>query len=796
MHVGETAMNASEKSFKPRSAGLTLHYDFNPSSIPAELQRIERWVTWQAIPKDGRPGKFDKVPVDPNTGRRVSHKDTRNHMTYDDAVMAYVCQDSNVRIDGIGLSLPPGLVVIDLDDMILDDGAIRTEHAAILNEFSDCYCELSPSQRGAHIFAWGTARTFNQSAKHGVELYSVRDDGSSGGQFITVSGNVYRDRSAMSTEDKTAQLLALCDRYGASALDSSRRGELPPMPALDGTPRTLEALVAQRVIQPEWEALIARMKPTEDGDDRLIRKHPPRPRSDGRPPAFPVDRSEALFDAAKMFAHAGVPIWEAFAILTNRDYELVEAIDYDTRAGDSWAWEYIFGKHIDLYGRVADGSYVTDRFDDITEGDWSGPYEGRGVAAHERARSGSDIFANVPEHDWGGRFDSFAGDVFEDLDSGADPEPEQGTTYPQPPWAGFTFEDACNDFTPAIELLEDVLGVRGSSVIYSGTNVGKSAFILDIAVHIAAGRNWRDKRVEQGPVLYIAAESPESIRSRIQAIQVDDPTLPKDLPIYVVKATVKITTEQDRITFLKLVHEQCKWMLGFYGEAPVMVIVDTFTKAAPGAEENSNSEMGQIISFLHDCAEKSGKRLPPMHWAVIHHTGKDQSKGARGAQIILDQPDTEIRLERNELSKLVTAKVLKQRKLPSSGYQAFYRVKGVQTGKRNNFGNPVTAPVVVHEEGPGSGSAAGSSDKRIPVLFEMRERPVLSQRKMAEDFARKKAEGLKKSNVNEIVKELRDEGYVSGKGTLQEPWVLQAAGTELLRAAGLGNSLDDSAIET
>jgi len=363
-------MKNLENAHAPQMSATTLVYNPDWHGIPEELQRIERWVAWQAKPKAGRPGKFDKVPIDPRTGRRVSHKDPCNHMSFDDAVMEYALQIGEVRIDGIGLSLPPGLCVIDLDNMILDDGAIRPEHEAILNQFRDCYCELSPSQRGAHIFVPGSARTFADHER-GVELYSVAEDGS-GGQFLTVTGMVYEDRGTFSTIDRTADLIALCEQYGARGVSS--RSSLPPMPEIEGTPRTLQDLVAAGVITSAWAALIEFMAPDGD-DDHLLRRYPATQGS-----RHPVQRSRALFAACRMLAGAGVPLWEAFAILTDRSYALVQGID-DGRSGDDWCWAYVFGKHLHAF---ESNPTSPAPFEDLGPQDWDNVDPGqnpRGAAA-------------------------------------------------------------------------------------------------------------------------------------------------------------------------------------------------------------------------------------------------------------------------------------------------------------------------------------------------------------------------------------------------------------------------------
>jgi hypothetical protein len=56
------------------------------------------------------------------------------------------------------------------------------------------------------------------------------------------------------------------------------------------------------------------------------------------------------------------------------------------------------------------------------------------------------------------------------------------------------------------DLVENLLIASQLSVVFGPANVGKSFFVVDLALHIALGWKWRDRDVEQGGVLYVAAE--------------------------------------------------------------------------------------------------------------------------------------------------------------------------------------------------------------------------------------------------------------------------------------------------
>src|SRR3954453_14086860 len=55
------------------------------------------------------------------------------------------------------------------------------------------------------------------------------------------------------------------------------------------------------------------------------------------------------------------------------------------------------------------------------------------------------------------------------------------------------------------------------TVLYGESGSGKPFVALHLPCHVAAGRPWRGMDVEQGVVVYVAAESPESVQRRVWA---------------------------------------------------------------------------------------------------------------------------------------------------------------------------------------------------------------------------------------------------------------------------------------
>ena len=73
--------------------------------------------------------------------------------------------------------------------------------------------------------------------------------------------------------------------------------------------------------------------------------------------------------------------------------------------------------------------------------------------------------------------------------------------------------------TTSDDFVEGVLSKAQMSVVYGPSNCGKTFFMADLCLHIALGRSWRNKEVDAGGVIYVAAEGSYGIRNRVAAFK-------------------------------------------------------------------------------------------------------------------------------------------------------------------------------------------------------------------------------------------------------------------------------------
>ncbi|HJL52434.1 MAG TPA: AAA family ATPase [Arenicellales bacterium] len=168
--------------------------------------------------------------------------------------------------------------------------------------------------------------------------------------------------------------------------------------------------------------------------------------------------------------------------------------------------------------------------------------------------------------------------------------------------------------------------------IFSDWNVGKSALAVDIACHVATGTAFCGRRVQKGPVLYIASEGSRGLIRRFKGWK---QRYNKDLPTGIYRTLISArlpdpTTEQ----ILQLSVEQ---IYAAEDQLPILVIIDTLAQTMVG-DQNSTSDVDRFTALLR-------KLFPKTAVMLLHHVGHGEKTRSRGASSLPAACDWEFRLE-------------------------------------------------------------------------------------------------------------------------------------------------------
>lgn len=237
------------------------------------------------------------------------------------------------------------------------------------------------------------------------------------------------------------------------------------------------------------------------------------------------------------------------------------------------------------------------------------------------------------------------------------------------------------------ELVQGVLTAGAGSMLYGDSNSGKTFFTIDLACAVARGVPWMGRRTEQGLVVYVAAESPSSVKSRLQAYQAHHGCTVPDFAI--VQNPLDLhsgdTDAEALIAMVRILERQ-------RGRKVRLIVGDTLARLSAGANENSGEHMGLVVQRIDRIREECAA-----HVLLIHHSGKAAANGARGWSGIRAAVDTEI--EVTDALSGRCAEFTKQRDLPTRGQRVGFRLESVAIGV-TKWGDPATTCVVVPEDAP------------------------------------------------------------------------------------------------
>jgi KaiC/GvpD/RAD55 family RecA-like ATPase len=198
--------------------------------------------------------------------------------------------------------------------------------------------------------------------------------------------------------------------------------------------------------------------------------------------------------------------------------------------------------------------------------------------------------------------------------------------FPRLDWVALWAEDDEEEW-----IHDPLLPARRSVVIYSAPKVGKSLLMLEMAVAISRGEVFLDYTGRQVRVLYVDFENDPrgDVRSRLQAMDYGPADL-EGLDYLSYPSMAGLDTERGSLELLEAVKA--------YGSE--VVIIDTVSRAVDG-EENSNDTYLQMYRHTGLALKRAGVAV-----IRLDHSGKDETKGQRGASAKSGDVDAVWRLTR------------------------------------------------------------------------------------------------------------------------------------------------------
>ena len=244
------------------------------------------------------------------------------------------------------------------------------------------------------------------------------------------------------------------------------------------------------------------------------------------------------------------------------------------------------------------------------------------------------------------------------------------------------FNEISLDTSPPY-LVKGLIPREGLVVVWGPPKCGKSFWAYDLSMHVALGWEYRDRKVVQGPVVYVACEGERGLATRTEAFrqrhlaEVIDP-----VDFYLV--TTRIDMIRERGELIDSIVAQVP------DKTPDLVVIDTLNRSLVGSETD---DMPDYVQAADEVWRRFG-----CAFIVIHHCGIDDTR-PRGSTSLSGAADAQIAVKKEADGTVLTEVELM--KDGPEGEQTASRLEVIEVGIDDD-GDPITSCVIVPVDIPSS----------------------------------------------------------------------------------------------
>ena len=244
-------------------------------------------------------------------------------------------------------------------------------------------------------------------------------------------------------------------------------------------------------------------------------------------------------------------------------------------------------------------------------------------------------------------------------------------------------------------LIKGLLPRVGLAVMWGPPKCGKSFLAFDMMMSVALGWRFRDRRVQQGAVVYCALEGVEGFKARVEAFRAaklaDDV---RNVPFFLSPTPLGLIAD----------HQALAGSIGaeLGTLAPACIVIDTVNRSLTGSESDDR-DMGAYIKAADYLRDAFGCLI-----ILVHHCGVDASR-PRGHTSLGGAADAMIAVKKDGDTVLAT---LERCKDGPEGVVIASRLRSVEIGVDED-GDAITSCVVDEAE---TGEASAPAKAKGPKL--------------------------------------------------------------------------------
>jgi len=189
---------------------------------------------------------------------------------------------------------------------------------------------------------------------------------------------------------------------------------------------------------------------------------------------------------------------------------------------------------------------------------------------------------------------------------------------------------------PITWLVRDYLEAGATTIIFGEPESMKTFLVMDIALHLASGRDWHGRRVErQHTVAYVCGEGERGIGRRVEGWCQHHHTARADLAFFASNMPTNLSDDASRRELIEALASDLR------DQRPELVVIDTMARNL-GAEENDNTVINEMFAMIDGTIRASH----PCAVILVGHPGHQDKMRVRGGAALIGNTDADARVER------------------------------------------------------------------------------------------------------------------------------------------------------
>ena len=246
------------------------------------------------------------------------------------------------------------------------------------------------------------------------------------------------------------------------------------------------------------------------------------------------------------------------------------------------------------------------------------------------------------------------------------------------------FDQIQVDSTRRGYLIKGLLASTGLAVVWGPPKCGKSFWAVDVGMHIALGREYRGRRVQQAPVVYIALEGQHGLPARIEAFRRHHKV--SAAPFYLILVRLDLIADAGALV------ADIKAQIG--AVMPGAIFIDTLNRSLVGSE-SKDEDMGRYLAAADRVAAELNCAV-----IIVHHCGIDAAR-PRGHTSLTGSVESQLAVKRGDAGQVIVT--VEYAKDFAEGTEVYSRLEPITVGTDPD-GDDISTLVVVPTDAPIAGT--------------------------------------------------------------------------------------------